>query len=239
VEKDEFLDYNQKADNLHIKRVDMVPSIEGDEKETLYKEPEDLILDLFQIGAIKFGEFTLASGDLSPYYVDLRLLVSYPRLLAGVSHSVGSKLSNFTFDRIAGIPYAGLPIATAIALEKDIPMIYMRKEIKTHGLGKQIEGLYIPGNRVALVDDVVSDGASKLDTIKVFEEHDLEVICIAVFVDREQGGQKLLSKQGYNLITVLNMSEIIQVLYRKGKISIRQVQDSKLFMQKWQERSSI
>ena len=96
-------------------------------------------------GCIKFGEFTLKSGLKSPIYIDLRLIITYPKLLAQVGSAYLPILSGLKFDRLAGLPYAAIPIATAISLQASYPMIYPRKEVKTYGTKAEIEGDYHAG----------------------------------------------------------------------------------------------
>src|SRR3972149_8612228 len=121
-----------------------------------------LIEDLYAIQALKFGDFRLKSGARSPFYVDLRGIISHPPILQTVALRILNVLRPLRCDRIAGIPYAGLPIATAVALAGNIPMLYARKEVKDHGTRRAIEGAFAPGDGVVLIDDVINDGASRL-----------------------------------------------------------------------------
>ena len=123
-----------------------------------------VIAGLVELEAVKFGDFTLASGIHSPIYIDLRLLVSEPALLAQVAEQYAALLSGLPYDRIAGVPYAALPIATAVSLSTGMPMIYPRKEVKAHGLGKEIEGGWQPGERVVIVEDLITSGGSTIAT---------------------------------------------------------------------------
>ena len=102
--------------------------------------------ELVALEAVKFGNYELASGIQSPIYIDLRLLVSRPRLLSDVAEAYAQILRTLQYDRIAGVPYAALPIGTAVAMAVGSPMIYPRKETKTHGLGKDIEGHWQAGD---------------------------------------------------------------------------------------------
>ena len=111
-----------------------------------------LALKLHELGCIRFGNFTLASGLQSPVYIDLRLLVSDPQTLALAARVYADLLRDAAIDRLAGVPYAALPIATAVSLETGLPLIYPRKEAKAHGLGRVIEGAYTPGDRVGIED---------------------------------------------------------------------------------------
>ena len=133
------------------------PSTAGPEREVL-------ITALHALGAVKFGDFTLASGIKSPIYVDLRLLVSDPAVLGKAGDAYAQLLAQLPCDRIAGVPYAALPIATAVALATGKPMIYQRKEAKSYGLGKLIEGAFQPGERVVSIEDLITSGGSTLKT---------------------------------------------------------------------------
>src|SRR5687767_13567574 len=132
-------------------------------------------LELHRIGAIKFGEFTLKSGRKSPVYVDLRGLVSHPTVLRLAGEALVSALDGLTYDRIAGLPYAGLPLAVAASLAADIPMLYARKEAKEYGTKRLVEGDWQPGMTVALLDDVITDGGAKLELVEPFLAEGMKV----------------------------------------------------------------
>lgn len=183
------------------------------------KQTNQLSNHLFDTGCIQFGTFTLKSGLTSPIYIDLRLLVSDPQLLRKAAQAMADVAREIPFDRIAAIPYAGLPIGTALALEMERPLIYPRQEIKQHGTCRAIEGAFEPGETVLLVDDLITRGDSKLEALAPLEEAGLKVRDVLVLIDREQGGADDLARRGYRLHAILRLTEILNVLRESGRIT--------------------
>jgi uridine monophosphate synthetase len=180
---------------------------------------DQIALGLHDLGAVRFGEFTLKSGLLSPLYVDLRLLVSDPKLMALVARALARLLEDLPYDRIAAIPYGGLPIGQAVAMACGRPLIYPRKEVKDHGTRNLIEGTYAAGESVVVLDDLITTGGSKLDAMAPLTDAGLKVKDVVVLVDREQGGRQELAAHGLALHAVLTISELLDSLVRAGRIS--------------------
>jgi len=179
---------------------------------------QSLIANLADLEAIKFGSFTLASGIVSPFYIDLRLLVSRPALLAQAATAYAALLAALPCDRIAGVPYAALPIGTAVAIESDKPLIYMRKEAKTHGLGKVIEGVWQPGERVVIIEDLITSGGSIIQTAEQLRAAGLIVEDAIVLIDRQQGGVENLAAAGITAHSVMTLQTLVDVLVEMGKL---------------------
>ncbi|GEN73023.1 MULTISPECIES: orotidine-5'-phosphate decarboxylase [Chryseobacterium] len=192
---------------------------------------KEFFLECYKLGIIKFGRFTLKSGIESPFYVDLRPLASDPKILKNLANYLLEMLPLDNFDLICGVPYAALPMATAMSLESYIPLIIKRKEAKSYGTKKLIEGIYQKGQNCLLVEDVITSGKSLVETIAEVEQEDLKVADIVVVLDREQGGKQLLESKGYRVHTLFNISEVCSILQENGELSDEEVKRIQDFLQ--------
>jgi len=173
---------------------------------------------LYDTGCVKFGEFTLKSGIKSPVYVDFRVTISNPSLLKEIGQVLAEKAHEIGCDRLCAIPYAGLPLGVATSIEGNIPLVYSRKEAKTYGTGKLIEGKFEETDKILVIDDIVTDGASKIEAIRPLKAEGLNVTDILVIIDREQGGRRLLAEAGYKLHSIGTLSQILEYLKSVNKI---------------------
>ena len=185
---------------------------------------QDLILQLYDIGCILFGEYVQASGATLPYYIDLRKIISQPQVFSKVLNAYSDILQNLSFDRIAGIPYGSLPTATGLSLLLNYPLIFPRKEVKAHGTRRVIEGSFESGETIVVVDDILISGKSAIEGAKKIESGGLIVKDIVVFIDHEGGVKQRLKDSGYNAYSVLGISEIVSTLYEAGRIDEEQYQ---------------
>lgn len=192
---------------------------------------KEFFLECYKLGIIKFGRFTLKSGIESPFYVDLRPLASDPKILKNLANYLLEMLPLDNFDLICGVPYAALPMATAMSLESYIPLIIKRKEAKSYGTKKLIEGIYQKGQNCLLVEDVITSGKSLVETLAEVEQEDLKVSDIVVVLDREQGGKQLLENKGYRVHTLFNISEVCDILQETGELSDEEVKRIQDFLQ--------
>lgn len=190
-----------------------------------------LALALHDLGAIQFGDFTLESGAQSPIYVDLRLFVSSPEALALGARAYGDLLTDLAFDRLAAIPYAGLPLGTAVSLQTRTPLIYPRKEPKAYGTRKTIEGRYHPGETVVVLDDLISSGNSKLSAIKPLQEAGLEIKDVVVLIDRESGGREEMERLGITVHSVFRLRDLLDILMQHERINREQRNEVEAFLQ--------
>ncbi|SDF65147.1 orotidine-5'-phosphate decarboxylase [Epilithonimonas hungarica] len=173
---------------------------------------KEFFLECYKLGIIKFGRFTLKSGIESPFYVDLRPLASDPKILKKLANYLLEMLPLDNFDIICGVPYAALPMATAMSLQSYIPLIIKRKEAKSYGTKKLIEGIYEKGQNCLLVEDVITSGKSLVETIDEVENEGIKVSDIVVVLDRQQGGKEKLEEKGYKVHSLFNISEVVEIL---------------------------
>jgi len=189
----------------------------------------ELLVDLYKVGAIKFGTFTLKSGEISPYYIQLRELSSYEggvgqNIMKMIGAAMGGLIhENFPqVDRIVGVAYAGIPLAVAITIETGIPSCYTRKEIKTHGISRFIEGRIEHGDTLVIVDDLVTTGESKLEAKEAIQKESekrkiaVEIKGITCLFDREEGGVEFLAKEGLDFCALFTISEAVLILHKKN-----------------------
>jgi uridine monophosphate synthetase len=182
-------------------------------------ELKSIILELFSIGAVQFGQFTLKSGIASPFYIDMRLIISYPALLKKISAALWALSSKTRFDLLCGVPYTALPIATAISLEYNIPLVMRRKEAKEHGTKKIIEGVFHSGDTCLIIEDVVTSGSSILETAKALAKEGIAVEDACVILNREQGGKELLKENGIFLHSLISIFDLLKILFSEKKIT--------------------
>ena len=201
-----------------------------DERRAPNDDLSSLADGLLDAGCIKFGEFTLKSGLKSPIYIDLRQIISYPKLLANVAQAYLPILSNLRFSRIVGLPYAAIPIATAISLAGNYPMIYPRKEIKAYGTKAEIEGEYHAGETALVIDDLATTGGSKFEAIEKLTGAGLVVKDIVVLVDRQSGAKESLEQAGYSMHAVLTISQLLEYWEGQGKVEKDKIEKTRFFL---------
>ena len=181
---------------------------------------------LTHTGALKFGVFTLSGGKLSPFYLDLRIVPSFPDAFRSSIGLLAEEARGIkTIDKIGGIPTGGLPWASVLAYSLSKPLVYVRKEVKHHGREKMVEGILAPGDRVLLVDDVITTGRNILTALQTLRAEGGVIEDALVLVDREEGGRARLLKEGVTLHSVTRISELAQSLLDMDAISQSQFEE--------------
>ncbi|EGC37794.1 bifunctional UMP-synthetase [Dictyostelium purpureum] len=197
---------------------------------------QELVLKLNDIDAVKLGEFKLKSGIISPIYIDLRVTVSSPQLLASIAEMMYQKVycsgtAQGKPSLVCGVPYTALPIATGMSIAHDIPMVVRRKEAKAYGTKQLIEGRFKEGDNVLVVEDLVTSGASVLETVRDLNSVGLTVTDVVVLLDRQQGARETLEKNGLRLHSVFTMEELINTLIESGKLAGKTLDLVKAFLE--------
>ena len=182
---------------------------------------QEIVEYIHHLSCFKIGEFILKSGIKSPYYLDLRNLISSSSVINKICNYINT-IEYISFDqyqRIGGVPYGAIPIATALSLFNKIPMVMIRKEAKKYGTKKLVEGIYKQNDSILLIEDVITSGLSLLETIDKIESEGIRIGMIVVLVDRQSGGLELLRSKGYNIRALFTVSDIIKILYSRNLIS--------------------
>ncbi|TVR29005.1 MAG: orotidine-5'-phosphate decarboxylase [Spirochaetaceae bacterium] len=182
-------------------------------------QQEQLILALDDIGAVRFGSFRLKSGVQSPFYLDLRTAVTRPQLCRAMAELLVARTTAVTYDAVVGIPYTAVPIATHMSAITGKPLLQLRKERKHYGTGGLVVGDYTAGMRCLVVDDLVTTGQSKLETIEALKAEGLRAEHIAVVIDRSSEATAQLATHGLQLHALTSVATLVQTLLRAGRIS--------------------
>nr|BAF95080.1 orotidine-5'-monophosphate decarboxylase/orotate phosphoribosyltransferase fused protein [Neobodo saliens] len=193
---------------------------------------------LLESKCARFGSFKLKSGKMSPIYIDLRRLVTHPKILHLVADEYAQVLKTIQYDRLVGLPYAALPIATAISLHVGKPLIYPRREAKTYGTKATIEGDFKRGDRVVIIDDLVTTGETKIEAIDKLKDAGLEVVAIVVLIDREMGAPEFLGKHGYSFKAVASLTDLLHQWRDEKAVTDSQFEQTKAFIQSGKPQSS-
>jgi orotate phosphoribosyltransferase len=197
---------------------------EGLEKEEMKTELSKI---LNRVGALKFGTFKLTSGEISPYYLDLRVVPSFPdafrRICDLYIKMIEIDVRVNGFDRIAGIPTAGISFASIASYHLKKSFLYVRSTEREHGLGRQVEGILLPGDRVLLMDDLITKGGSILKAAEAVRAEGGVVTDAVVLMDREENGKQNLAKDGIKLYNLLTTSELARKLHDMDAITKEQL----------------
>ena len=178
---------------------------------------------LYEKKIIRFGDFTLASGKKSPYYIDLRLVPSYPiyyrKMIKGLQNIIAEDVGLENFHSLVSVPTGGLVVAASLAIEIVKPIIYVRKEAKEHGTGKAVEGVTCQDMKLLMIEDVVTSGGSVINAIKSIKDEKMKVTDTYAIVDRMEGATEALQNEGVKLHSLLTIKQIAESLFEQKLIT--------------------
>ncbi len=178
---------------------------------------------LYEKKIIRFGDFTLASGKKSPYYIDLRLVPSYPiyyrKMIKGLQNIIAKDVGLENFHSLVSVPTGGLVVAASLAIEIVKPIIYVRKEAKEHGTGKAVEGVTCQDMKLLMIEDVVTSGGSVINAIKSIKAEKMKVTDAYAVVDRMEGATEALQAEGVKLHSLLTIKQIAESLFEQKLIT--------------------
>lgn len=191
-----------------------------------------LVAEIWEAGLVKFGKFKLTSGIESPYYIDLRAAPSFPDLFEGIACEIVNAIvgSATDFDKVAGVELSGIPLSTLVAYKLRKPMIYVRKSKKEHGTHGRVEGVLNRGDRVILVDDVLTTGGTLSSAVSALRDEGALVEEAVVFVDRMQGGVAELGRLGVRVIKVYDVITLFSKLFGMGFIDSKSIEEVKTYI---------
>ena len=183
---------------------------------------KEFAIFLFKNNIIKFGNFTLSSGKKSSYYIDLRLVPSFPhqfrKMIKNLQKLIIEKIGLDNFDSLVSIPTGGLIIGSALAIETVKPLIYVRNKPKDYGTAKSIEGKISSDMQVMMIDDIATTGTSVLNGIKQLKEEGLLISNACVIINRLEGADKILNSVGITLHQLTDILEITEILFQEKLI---------------------
>ena len=178
---------------------------------------------LHEKGALKFGDFTLSSGNKSSYYIDLRIIPSFPhqfrKMIKHLQNEIIKNIHLDSFDYLVSIPTSGLVIASALAIETVKPLIYVRNKPKDYGTTKLIEGNFKTGKKALMIDDVATTGGSVINALKSLKDAEIVILDAYVIINRMEGTDKALENEGVKMHSLINILEITSSLHEQNLVS--------------------
>ena len=213
---------HQEAERLkeaiNRERKKIIDGRSKESKASFTEQQQEIAIGLLDLGCIQFGEFTLKSGDISPVYIDLRRLNSHPEFMLQVGRAFHTLIEPLQFDHLAALPYAAIPITTAISLITGWSMVYPRKEEKAYGTKAPVEGIFSEGDTAVVIDDLITTGRSKLEGINKLKENGLIVKDIAVLIDRSIDAKESLEEEGFALHAFLSIQDLLSFYQENGLV---------------------
>lgn len=176
----------------------------------LETQKQELIAALKACGAVRYGDFTLASGKKSKYYIDIKKASTDPKTLKLIAQQAAFRIKQMDVNMVAGVELGGVPLATAVSLETELPLLIVRKAVKGYGTKSRFVGDIKPEDRFVMLEDVTTSGGSVRDAIEVIRETGANVKYVISVVDREEGAKENLNEAGAELIPLVSASDLLK-----------------------------
>lgn len=179
-------------------------------KEELNLQKQELITALKACGAVRYGDFTLASGKKSKYYIDIKKASTDPKTLKLIARQAAIKIKEMDVNIVAGVELGGVPLATAVSLETELPLLIVRKATKEYGTKSRFVGNINPGDKIVMLEDVTTSGGSVRNAIEITRETGANVKYVISVVDREEGAKENLKEAGTELVPLVTASDLLK-----------------------------
>lgn len=167
------------------------------------------IIDILE-KSVLYGEFTLSSGKDSDYYIDKYKFETDPKALDIIGEAISEKVEKIGPEKLGGVALGAVPLVAISSVKSDIPYVIIRKQKKEYGTGKSIEGELKKGEKILVIEDVITTGNSALDAVKTLRNHGATVKDIIVVVDRQEGGKEKLEKEKLKVHRLVKAEEILK-----------------------------
>jgi orotate phosphoribosyltransferase len=184
--------------------------LKPESKEGLNSQKQELIAALKTCGAVRYGDFTLASGKKSKYYIDIKKASTDPKTLKLIARQAAIKVKDMDVNIVAGVELGGVPLATAVSMVTDLPLLIVRKSIKEYGTKSRFVGDIKPEDRIVMLEDVTTSGGSVRNAIEIVRETGASVKYVISVVDREEGAKENLEEAGTKLIPLVTASDLLK-----------------------------
>ena len=189
---------------------EIMSELRPETKEDLNLQKQELIAALKACGAVRYGDFTLASGKKSKYYVDIKKASTDPKTLKLIARQAAVKVKKMDVSVVAGVELGGVPLATAVSMETDLPLLIVRKAIKEYGTKSRFVGDIKPEDRIVMLEDVTTSGGSVRNAIEIVMETGASVKYVISVVDREEGAKENLEEAGTKLVPLVTASDLLK-----------------------------
>jgi orotate phosphoribosyltransferase len=184
--------------------------LETETKNELEMQKQELIAALKACGAVRYGDFTLASGKKSKYYIDIKKASTDPKTLKLIARQAALRVEEMDVSTVAGVELGGVPLATAVSMETELPLVLVRKAVKGYGTKSRFVGDIKPGDRLVMLEDVTTSGGSVIDAIELVRETGAEVRYVISVVDREEGAKEHLKEISAELLPLVTASDLLK-----------------------------